>query len=79
MAHIIQQIDGFRFEGYEQQLWIKMSWSADAVAESAYGQSSIMCTATWWNQKDSYGLFFSRDELKTRQKGVAPERVKFTA
>ena len=31
-----------------------------------------MCTVTWWSRRDCYELFFSRDELKSRQAGLPP-------
>lgn len=32
-----------------------------------------MCTMTWWRDADQYGVYFNRDELKTRPRALPPE------
>ena len=31
-----------------------------------------MCTMTWWREKKRYGVFFNRDEMKTRPRAEPP-------
>ena len=32
-----------------------------------------MCTMTWWRDLDQYGVYFNRDELKTRPRATPPQ------
>ena len=36
-----------------------------------------MCTITWWNQPDSYEVFFNRDELRNRSCGLSPRQYQY--